>query len=732
MTSFCRIPLLNWSWLAGGLLLSAAVVAEEPSGCPVNPVDPINLESTLATATNQTDDVLHVSADHVEALRDDKVTLTGNVVIIRGGQRVVADTVVYDRNKKTLDARGNVRLENLNGEHFFSSSTFLDLESNTGFSEIGDFTLRHGRGRGNAERIVFVAKGRIKLKAARFTTCPADKEDWYLKAGEIEFNQNTATGTARNASLRLKGVPIFYTPYMSFPLGDYRRSGLLLPDFGSTEKVGVFLAVPYYWNIAPNYDATITPRFMSRRGMQVQGEFRYLGNKHDGVAKLEVLPDDAVTNTSRIGAAYQHQQRFGSNWTAGADIGWVSDSNYFEDFSNTISKTSQSYLPQTVEAKYEKNDWNLAMFVSNFQIVDDAIAPVEYPYTRLPQITADWRPRQRSGKLNAEFNADATYFQHEIKESARRFHMRPSVSFPVLNDSGYFIPRLSVYGTTYADRSAGTDTSFMVPVGSIDSGLTFERGVGEGEQSMVQTLEPRVFFVSAPYVSQDSLPLFDTSLPTFTFDSLFRENRFIGGDRVGDTQQVTLALTSRLIDNGSGRESIRASIGQTFYFSDRQVNLPIGTQTNNRSVVDAEISAWLGKHWYLRSTVQWRPDTGDIEKNNQYLQYQPTRNSIINMGYRFTNGLQELVDLSTEWPISNKWTLIARSQYSIKDDQNQATAAGLIYSTCCWSLRTMLSRRVDQNSEQTNGIAIQLIFKGLAGFESGTGIESPLKQSVFH
>lgn len=732
MTSFCRLPLLYLSLLAGCLLLSTTVLAEELPGCPVEPVDPINLESTLATALNQTDDVLHVSADRVESLRDEKVTLSGNVVIVRGGQRVVADTVVYDKNRKTLDAKGNVRLENISGDRFFSSSTFLDLESNTGFSKIGDFTLRHGRGRGNAERIVFVTKGRIKLKAARFTTCPADEEDWYLNAGEIEINQNTATGTARNASVRLKGVPIFYTPYMSFPLGDHRRSGLLLPEFGNTDSVGTYLTVPYYWNIAPNYDATFRPRYMSRRGVQLQTEFRYMGNQYQGITDLEVLPYDAVTGNSRLGASYQHQHRFGSNWTANADIGWVSDADYLNDFSTKFSKTSQTHLPQTVETRYQKDDWKLALSVSGFQTVDKSVLPADYPYIRLPQLTADWRPSARSGQINYELHTSATDFRHDTKESARRLHLRPSISFPITNKYAHFIPRFSFYSSAYTDRTIGADTSVTIPVGSIDSGLTFERKAGSGARSMIQTLEPRLFLVSAPYADQDSLPLFDSRVPTFTFDSLFQENRFIGSDRVGDSQQVTLALTSRLIDDESGRERISASVGQTFHFADRLVNIPAGTETDSRSDLAAEISARLGQNWYLRSTMQWRPQTGSIEKNNQYLQYQPAKNSIINLGYRFESGIQELVDVSTQWPLTKKWILVARSQYSLKDNQNQASYAGLTYKTCCWSLRTTFSRRIDQNSVQVNNVAFQLDFTGLAGKESNVDGESPLRQSVFH
>ncbi len=732
MPSFYRLPSLCLPCLAGSLLLATTVAAEELPGCPVMPADPIKLESVLESAANNTNDILHVSADRIELQRNDKVMLSGNVVIIRGGQRIVADKAVYDKNRQTLDATGNVHMENLGGDRFSSNSTFFDLQANTGFSDIGDFTLRNGRGRGHAERIVFVSRGRIKLKAARFTTCPANKEVWYLKAAEFDFDQNAATGTARHARLRFMGLPIFYMPYMSFPLGDHRRSGFLLPEFGSSDTVGTYFTVPYYWNIAPNYDATFRPRYMSRRGVQLQSEFRYLGKQYQGTTELEVLPNDAVTGGSRLGATYRHQHRFGPHWTAGADIGWVSDTDYFNDFSTQLSRTSQTHLSQTIETKYQKDDWKLAMFVSSYQTLDTTATD---PFTRLPQLVANWHPSPRSGRMNYEFHASATDFRHDTKESARRLHLRPSVSFPVTTEYGHLTPRLSLYSTAYANRSVGTDTSVMIPVGSIDSGLIFERSVGSGARLMIQTLEPRLFFVYAPHVLQDTLPLFDTSLPTFTFNSLFQENRFIGSDRLGDSQQFTLALTSRLIDDGTGSEKLSASIGQTFYLADRLVSaeLPAASpETAGTSDLAAEITAWLGNHWYVRSSVQWDTQARVPKRNNHFLQYQPAKDLILNLGYRFENGVQELFDISTQWPLTKKWMLIARSQYSLKDNRNQDSYAGLVYNSCCWSLRTVISRRIDQNSVQINSVAFQLILKGLAGFESGVASESPLKLSVFH
>ena len=349
----------------------------------------------------------------------------------------------------------------------------------------------------------------------------------------------------------------------------------------------------------------------------------------------------------------------------------------------------------------------------------------------MPELVADWRPRLRNESTNYRLHASATEFQHDTEENARRLHLKPSLYYPIRKQYGFIEPKLTGYYTNYINRSVGADTAITTATASLDAGLFFERSVSIRQQPMIQTLEPRLFYVYSPYVYQDSLPVFDTSVPGFTFNSLFQDNRFIGSDRIGDTHQFTLALTSRLISDRTGSERLSASIGQTFYLADRRVNLPSGTVSETRSDIAGELSAWLGKSWYARSSVQWDTQSNALQKNNHFLQYQPDTKRIINLGYRYDNGTRELVDISTQWPLKGKWTLLARSQYSIRDQKNQDSFAGVLYDTCCWSLRSLIGRRVDQDGAQTSSFAFQLIFKGLAGFESGAVSDLPMNQSVF-
>jgi LPS-assembly protein len=710
-----------------------AGLAEAP-GCAVEtPTTQQQLEKKLNRAVPADDEVVRVTADRIESVRDEVVILIGNVVIMKGPHRIQTDRAVYKKKENTIEATGNVKLDTRGEGKYSSEHSFLNLNDNTGYADLGGFSLSESRGRGHAERIVFVSKGRLKLKSVRFTTCRPESEDWYLKASEIDINQNNATGAARNSTLKLMNVPIFYWPYVSFPLGDNRRSGFLLPDFGNTDKMVTYITVPYYWNIAPNYDATIRPRYMSNRGVQLQTEFRYLGDKHNGIVEIENLPNDSVTGTSRTGASYKHDQQFSEHLRANANLNWVSDQDYFDDFSTQLSASSQTHLPQSVNLNYQKQAWQIGASFFNYQTIDKSVLPSDYPYARLPQFTANWRPNRRSQTLNYQLHGSATAFEHNTEETARRMHLRPSISFPVRKQYGFINPKITGYFTSYMDRSVGSDASIGTGIGSLDAGLMFDRPISVGSRAVTQTLEPRLFYVYSPFVDQSALPVFDSALPAFNFNSLFQENRFLGSDRVGDTHQLTLALTSRLLDDETGAERLTASLGQTYYFADRVVSSDIPAspvQTAGSSDIAAEISAWLGGHWYIRSSLLWDSEANATRKNNQFLQYQPAKDRILNIGYRFEDTERELVDISTQWPITSKWTVLARSQYSLRDKTNQDSYAGLRYDTCCWAFRSLYGRRVDQAGIQVTSFSFQLIFKGLAGFETGLTSDLPLALGV--
>lgn len=733
-----RLIYTVWIALYCAFAQITAVQAADWPGCPNTPSDPSLAPSSVNESLMHAKrdlDAIHVKADRIESLPDGTMILTGNVVATGGEFRIRAQRIVYRKRDHSIEAHGNVRLEGLSGESFNSQQANLNLDSHTGFTTAGEFNLGVGHGRGRAERTIFVARDKVRLINVRFTTCPVKNEDWYLKVHNLDIDQNNETGTAHSAALWFKGVPIMYMPYLSFPLGDRRRSGFLQPDFGNNDNIGTYLTLPYYWNLAENYDATFRPRFMSLRGFQLQTEFRYIGKQYQGNAEIEVLPNDGITQNVRSGITYQHKQRFGKHISVNVDYNQVSDSDYFNDFSTQLSATSQTHLPQRLDARYRRKNWQISMLASQFQTIDRTIAASDYPYVRMPHITAEWQKPERADSLNYQLQTQATIFRHDAKENASRLVVYPSLFYPLRRQYGFVVPRIGIYHTGYYARSTGNDTSLSTAVGSLDAGLFFERKLAQGSHRQTQTLEPRLFYVYSPYLNQDTLPNFDTTIPDFNFVSLFRENRFVGSDRVGDANQLTLALKSRVIDDVSGRENLTTSIGQIFYFADRRVSAeqpPEPAQTGSSSSLAGEITTWLGRSWYLRSSALWNPQSGAIEQNNHYLQFQPAKDRILNIGYRFQQNSQELIDISTQWPLANNWTLFARSQYSLKDQRNQDSYAGIQYQSCCWSLRTIASRRLDSNSRQINGIAIQLVFRGLGGIETGAAFDSgPLDQGLF-
>jgi LPS-assembly protein len=689
--------------------------------------------TAAADKSNGQVEQIHINADHLTATRDGKIVLEGHVTLVRGGQTISADRVVYDRKKNTVDAQGSVKLDTKEGDHFQSASTFLRLNDNTGNAGAGQYYLHVSHGRGHAKKVLFEGKEKLILKGVRFTTCPANREDWHLSVSTLKMDRKRDMGTAHNAVLLLKGVPLMYTPYLSFPLSDRRQSGFLIPDMGSTDTIGTYFTLPYYLNLAPNYDATLRPRYMSLRGLQLQTEFRYLGKNLEGTTEIEALPGDRVTGTDRYAASWHHKQRLSDHLTANADINWVSDKDYLDDFSSNLSLTSRSHLPQNLTFQYQNRDWTVAALFSRYQTLDKTLLTTEYPYERLPQLSVELRPPERANLLNYTLTGSATMFRHEdpVMPTGERLTANPGISLPLRRDFGYFVPRLSLYHSSYYQQSNGADGGFTTGVASIDSGLYFDRSVGRDNSHWKQTLEPRLFYVYSPYVNQDSLPIYDSSIPEFTFDSLFRENRFVGGDRVGDTNRLTAAVTTRLVDENTGIERITASMGQVFYLADRRVSIPAGAPaTTNQSDLVGELSAFIGRHWYWRGSLFWDPADAVTDAHTEYLQYHPTKDHILNFGYRFRRGVQDLVDISTQWTLGSRWMVLARSQYSLLDQRNFDTTLGLEYRRCCWALRTVANRRINQNSQQVNSVAVQISFSGLGGTDSGSLRNTPLSQTI--
>jgi LPS-assembly protein len=698
--------------------------AESDAACP-----PPQPRTTKKIEPADKNTPIEARADSVRTERGGTTALEGSAEIRRGNEFISADRLYYERPTDTARAEGSVQFHDSMGDDFYTDSLQLELRTRQGEIGPGRYRLRNGIARGQVGRIEFQGPDHTQFNDLTYTTCQEGQDDWFLKVKKLELDHEEDVGTARHATVDFFGWPVFYFPYLSFPLGDQRKSGFLFPRVGHSNRLGTEVGAPYYFNLAPNYDATLHPRLMTKRGVQLQNQFRYLTGDGDGTFEFDILPNDRVTEDDRAAGVFRHRQTFDPLWSGNIDFRWASDKDYFVDFGDRLSLTSQSYVPQTADVTYRGPEWTFITRLSDYQTVDRSIAPIDQPYARLPQIqlvsTTLPLPNQLYPQLEAEWNR----FDHDARLTGERFNLNTGISLPLQNDWGFLTPKVGARSVNYRlDRDADQSLSLARGVFSVDSGLIFERDTMWDNHATVQTLEPRLFYLFVPEKNQDALPNFDTGLPDFSFSSLFRENRFNGGDRIGDANQLTAALTGRWLDTEDGVERLRLSIGRIYYFDDLRVNIPPGIQHRAMSDIVAEASAWLTGNWHFRETVQWSTGDSRLERSSTYLQYQPAYNKIFNLGYVFVRDQIGEVDLSTEWPIAGRWSLRARSLYSTHDNRNTDSYLGFEYNACCWALRVLAGRRY-QDPEQVNHFMFELQLNGLSKY--GGVPERPIKQGLF-
>lgn len=722
----CLIAFAGAAW-------SPAAGAQEP--CPERPP---RLSAPARAGVPAPDEMpAEVSARELRVRKQGVSEFEGDVELWRDGQSLNADLLRHDRATNQVHATGDVRFRDNSGLSYQTQETHLNLDSRVGYTGAGSFRFEDGSARGDAERIDFEGPDRTRFTRVRYTTCAPGRDDWYLKIKELDLDTQTDVGTAHHALVNFQGVPLFYLPYLSFPISDERKSGFLLPEVGRSGKRGIELAVPYYFNIAPQYDDTLTPRYLSKRGLQLRNEFRYLTPRSSGELNLEALANDRMKNDEdRAAGGYLHRHVFNSWWSGNIDLRGVSDKQYFDDFGDNLGITSQTHLPQNVRLDYRGPRWFFSALAADYQTIDPTIAPGSRPYARLPQVNLSLNEPTQPNRVNYYFESEAVNFDRSLGITGGRLNLYPALALPLSNSYGFLTPKIGVRHISYALSGAPDDTPAVTSgVFSLDSGLIFERDTRWGEQMFIQTLEPRLFYLYIPEKNQDALPNFDTAIPEFSFPNLFNDNRFTGGDRISDANQITAAVTTRFIDEQDGIERGRVSLGRIYYFADRDVNLPAGVATAAASDIVGEAVATLATHWHARTSVQWNRVASRVEKYSYYFQYNPAKDRILNFGKRFIVNELEQTDVSAEWPFAARWTFRARSLYSQRDRRNVESYAGVEYNACCWALRVLVNRRLSVNTAlnntatQSNGIMLQLELTGLSTL--GNAPESPLRESMF-
>lgn len=671
--------------------------------------------------TSVPDGELEVTSGHVEFSFGGDAVFSEQITISRGNRVLSADGARFDRATSIFSVDGSVEYRDPETR---IRATEAEYNQRTGeaFFKDAEFQLWSVPARGTGDEIKIEQAGKLRLKGVTYTSCPEGNDDWTLRASKIRIDQTTGIGTARNARLIFKGVPILYFPYLSYPATNARKSGWLIPDFGTSQTRGIEVEVPYYWNIAPQYDATISPRYLSKRGVQLKSDFRYLARKHDGVLTAEYLPDDDVTNTHRALAAWRHESTFTTTWRGTVDATHVSDDNYFEDLSSGLAATSQTQLLRRMDLEFYNNVWSGLLRLEDYQTIDPTIPDVDLPYRTLPKLAIRGFTPDGFLGLQYEIEGELDYFDRDVGVTGLRGHIMPEIALPLTVGGVHFKPAAAYDYTAYSLNDTAPDApdnpSRDTPVLSFDVASTFERLTSK--RNWLQTLEPRVLYTYIPYRDQTDLPVFDTIEPDLNVVQLFRRNRFVGYDRLGDTNQLAIGITTRLIDASDGDEFLKATIGEILYFTDRSVILPGGMPADsNSSDYLFEFAMKLFEHWRLKLGYQYSSDERVAKLADARLNYRSSDNKVANISYRYRRDTLEEIDVSAAWPVADHWNLVGRYDYSILDQKPLERLVGVEYETCCWAIRSVWRRNLARRTgESDTSISLQLILKGFGSSNS--------------
>jgi LPS-assembly protein len=778
--------------------------------CPAPP----KYQAPVASDIAADDHRIHIDTDDAVLQADGSAVLNGRVRVRQDARSVTSDSVTYDQKTGRIAVKGGVDF--LDPKLRINSTTgHYDIDGAANFDQ-ANFQLMDRNGRGFAKDIDVLPDGKVRLERVRYTSCPVGNEDWMLQASSISFDTKVQEGVARNVTMRFKDVPIFYTPYISFPLGDERKSGLLFPSFGHSGSNGFELEVPYYFNLAPNYDLTLTPGLLSARGVQLAEQFRYLSANSHGQIDATFLPNDSQVHGDRGYLRFTDITDFKRGMRFDTDIATVSDSSYFEDFAVGSDQTSVTFLERRADLLYYDDAWRVRAELQNFQTIDTSVqttcTAAELSQAPLPPATCDQRPYSRVPRLQANalwpvpgtnvelaLDSEIVNFLREIGPTGVRINAAPEIRWSSRGPGYFFEPAVGYDFTQYDLKNAAaigsgapSTPTRTLPFGRLDAGLVFTREAGSQGQR-TQTLEPRVVYSYVPYRNQDNLPIFDTGLPDLNLTELFRTNRYVGEDRIGDANQVALALTTRLFDTASGTQFLSATVGQIRYFSIPRVGLPEiaalqssgqtlvtlpgvnplalpgqalvnsrgqilmsipgqyvsgltsqtlavlspgqAAQLNSASDIVADVAVTAYKHFSLNFDYLWNPYTSQTDKSEVSLQYRPDPTRVVNLGYRFQQNVltQGVIlkqwDGSLAWPIASHWNTVGRWVYSLQDRKTIEQVAGFEYKTCCYRIQVVQRRYI---SNRNGGLDTSIALQlELTGLSSvGKRADSFLEQSI--
>jgi len=688
--------------------------------------------------------------DKATGTTDEDMAAKGAAEVRRNVSVIKSDALHYDQDTDMADAYGNVRIIG-NGNTFAGPEAHLKIEANEGFMTNPKYRFNLTGGSGSAERVDLIDNEQARVDHGTYTACQCETDPaWYIKGTSFDFDTGAQEGIAHNGVLFFQGVPVFASPWLSFPLTSDRRSGLLPPTFSLSSTTGFEATIPYYFNIAPNRDLTLTPRLMTRRGVQMAGTYRYLSPTYSGTITGEFLPNDRQTHTNRYAIYLQHQQNLGNGFGAYVNYNKVSDDQYPEDLgsaSNQFVNGTQLLYQQEAGLTYNNGPWTVLAREQRWQTLQPSVPP----YAREPQLNVQYNKYNVGG---FDYGAEADYTRFTITQTGatdgQRAVFNPYLSYGV-NGPGYFVtPKVQWHFASY-DLShiqtglapgqpgflpANEPKNFTesIPTISFDTGLVFDRSVRLFGRDYIQTLEPRLYYVYTPYHNQDFAPIFDTAEADFGLAEIYTPNTFVGNDRIADANRLTAGLTTRFINPATGDERARFVIAQQYYFQSQRVTITPGTSPDQAKHSDliAGAAIKLGAGFASETAFQYNADNNQLVRSSIGFSFSPADRKVINVGYRYTRSNQTTLSdepinqilFSAQWPLTRRLYGVGRVNYDLASHRLVDGLLGFQYDADCWQLGLGMQRYANgvtstgQSSAGTRVLA-QLTFKGLSNVDNG-------------
>lgn len=748
MEAFRALPICTAVALVLPLLAQAAEPQADNDGRIVGEYGlKLNVARRLGESAPTVDDEAptYLTAYKIVGTPNEKLELFDDAEVRRGGSVLRGNTITYDYADDELVATDDALVAR-NGTIFEGPKITYRLDAQTGQIDDARFRYLPTQMRGTSDKVELLGEGKAKMCNAIVTTCREGEEAWWIKASTVDYDELDGSAVGRNARLYVGGIPVLASPYFSFPVGSERKTGFLTPRLGMSSTLGLNMDIPFYWNIAPNYDYTLTLKPMSKRGVLFGNQFRYLQPSFSGQLDYNVIFKDKETHDRRYGLAWKHFQRIG-DVTLGVDYQKVSDNDYLSDFSTTIRESSENILNQNFWLSYGQTYWSTSLGVYKNQTLQPGGHHVEKPYEKEPEFNlsgyvADFHGAVLSSRLTATrfrrgLSAKDAYGFRAQSGNGYRTLLNTSVSYPLMGSFWFLTPKVTYSITEYSDITDASSaikksSSRLLPIYSLDTGLIFERNTTVFGRETEQTLEPRLFYAYIPYRNQRHMPNFDSSEADLNFAELFTANKYSGYDRIANTNQLSAVLTTRYIDSQSGKEWFSATVGQRYYFTDQKVDLFWSTpgKTKNRSDVLAAAQFSLFEGWRLEGSVQYSTEWSKVSKTSAGIRYNPREFSTVSLYYRynynprdknadtFYNTNIKQVDFSFQWPLMKDLYGLGRYNYSFRDKKVIDSLLGLEYRAGCWILRGAVQRYIRSEGRTTTNFFLELELIGLGAVGS--------------